>query len=440
VSEPQPKKPGVPNVEPLISPGVGIKVSTLEAAFKPLKLQTIFDQAFKPLQAQSVLAKVLSPAADLQRFMPTLSPSVKNILNLQGACGTSVLGKINAQQRTFTSDVLKIAEKHSLVSGINIAKNSSLFAAIQPAPLISDTLMRSLRVQSPLANLDFAPQVRLIEQQANFKLPDYGAVLSVMPLSWGKSLIPDMTMFDFGETSLFANAQAIFQQSLGDLLGGWTRDLFESTRSMVRAFARIGLEAALRARHAVLSGDTAEVDYFIKEWLELRVTRLRREVVIEVLLSDEWVPASLEPPSTEVVRHIKALATDKNRSRKYRFIGGTQIKGQTIQSLDRSIYLPSGGEVPLAETVADPYSDPAFMSDLGWEDPLIGKVLEHLAANEREIFLAHGRVNTWPDAAALVGRSEQEGEATRRRVRGFVRMQQKRDQAAREFRAAHESY
>ena len=227
---------------------------------------------------------------------------MKDILNLQGACGTSVLGKINAQQRTFTSDVLKIAEKHSLVSGINIAKNSSLFAAIQPAPLISDTLMRSLRVQSPLANLDFAPQVRLIEQQANFKLPDYGAVLSVMPLSWGKSLMPDMTMFNFGETSLFANAQAIFQQSLGDPLGGWTRDLFESTRSVVRAFARIGLEAALRARHAVLSGDTAEVDYFIKEWLE------------------------------------------------------------------------------------------------------------------------------------------QEGEATRRRVRGFVRMQQKRDQAAREFRAAHESY
>jgi len=58
--------------------------------------------------------------------------------------------------------------------------------------------------------------------------------------------------------------------------------------------------------------------------------------------------------------------------------------------LDRSIYLPSGGEVPLAETVGDPYSDPAFMSDLGWEDPLIGKVLEHLAANEREIFLARG--------------------------------------------------
>jgi hypothetical protein len=289
VSEPQPKKPGIPDVKPLVGAGVGVKISALEAAFKPLKFQTMFEQAFKPFQTQSLLAKVLNPAADLQRFMPALGPNVKSLLEIdvRGAGVASVLGKINAQPGIMT-DLLKIAEKHSLVSGLNLAKNSQLLAGIQPRPLISDTLMRSLRTQSPLAKLDFSRQIWVLEQQTTLKLPDYGDAFSVMPSAWAKPLLPDMKMFDFGQTKLFANTHAIFQQSFADLLGSWTKDLFESTRIIVRAFARIGLEAALWARHAVMTGDTAEVDHFITDWLELRVTRVRREVVIEVLLSDEW--------------------------------------------------------------------------------------------------------------------------------------------------------
>jgi hypothetical protein len=417
----------LPNaVSALVHASVGIKISAVEAAFQPLRTQA------------SALAKVLNPAAELHGFLPTIAPSVRPLLQVQEAGAASLLSKINAQQRTFNTDLLRIAEKHSLVNGLNISKTSSLVEAIQPPSSISRNLVRSLQVRSPLANLDITPQIRLMQPRPSFKLPDYGAVSSAMAPSWGNSLKPDAPLFDLGLSEFVAHSQTIFREAFGDLLGGWTQDLFGATRGFLRAVARMGLEAALRARQAVMSGDTSEVDCFITEWLELRATRVRREVVIDVLLSDEWLPTSLEPPSTEVVRLIKALAVDKNRTRRYRFIGETQIKGQRIQSLDRSVHLPSGGETPLAETVADPYGDPALVADLGWDDPLIAKVLAHLGPVERKIFLAHGQVNTWGDAAALAGRSEAEGESTRRKVRRFVQRHQQREQAARRLRGTQD--
>jgi hypothetical protein len=141
-------------------------------------------------------------------------------------------------------------------------------------------------------------------------------------------------------------------------LSTWSR-AFGSFDQIGRYLARIPLLAALRARRAALRGDLAGVREFIVDWLEGRPSEPMVEATIDALLEDDWVPYDDDLVEVEVIEYLRGRTTDRY-TRRHKMIGGTQLLGRRIDSLDRPIPLgPSGDLVPLVALTADPVSRPA---------------------------------------------------------------------------------
>ncbi|MCA1674612.1 MAG: hypothetical protein LC799_21285, partial [Actinobacteria bacterium] len=173
--------------------------------------------------------------------------------------------------------------------------------------------------------------------------------------------------------------------------------------------ARWALDAALRAKDAALHGRTCEVDEFVEDYLELPVNEWRREAVISVLLSDDWLDEDLSDPTVPVTVGIKKLA--RREARNHKFLGDTQIAGRTLDSLDRTIVLPGGASVMLGEVVPAQPGGHRF-------DGRLEQLMERLNPDERRILLAFSEDNgCWGDAALAAGATREAGEAVRKKCK-----------------------
>jgi hypothetical protein len=164
----------------------------------------------------------------------------------------------------------------------------------------------------------------------------------------------------------------------------------------------------------VLLGRTHEVDEFIEEYLELSVTEWRREAVVSVLLSDDWLKDAVGGSSTPVTVGIKKLVSREVRNHKP--LGRTEIAGRKLDSLDRPIVLPGGTKVALEEVVPGRTDGQYFDFD-----SRLQQLLKRLTPDELRIVCAYSEdLGSWGDAALAVGASPEAGEAVRKKCKRFA--------------------
>lgn len=223
------------------------------------------------------------------------------------------------------------------------------------------------------------------------------------------------------------------QEHVWSFLTGWG-EVFRKGLGALRGLARAALNAALRARDAVLHGSVDELDRFIVDWLDLPVTSWRRDAVAQVLLEGEWIPEDLVEPPFGLMDDLRVLT--RRAARNYKRLGDTEIGGRRLDSLDRPVLL-GADSVPLVSMVSDPRADAALAVPGGFESRELCRLVAQLKPDEQRIVGARGAAErTWAEAAVVVGLRPEDGESVRRKCKRLAEGQRQRSAAARLVREA----
>ncbi len=218
-----------------------------------------------------------------------------------------------------------------------------------------------------------------------------------------------------------------------DLVRQWSQVARFGT-GLARSLARAALFAAMRARHAVLHGQTEDVDAFIADWLDQKPTSWRREAVAAVLLDDGWIPT--DPDDADGFGLIDDLRNrTEAEARNHKWIADTQLRGSRVVMLDGPLPLAEGEVVTLGDVLPDPKTRHGLPIDIGFNDERLNVLLGRLRPDEQAVVRAYGdgRNETWESAAVAAGLSPDFGERVRRKCK------RERDLIARRAAAAANS-
>jgi hypothetical protein len=200
----------------------------------------------------------------------------------------------------------------------------------------------------------------------------------------------------------------------------------ESIAKMLQSFSALAdhgvawgwraLGAALRAQRAVLRGDLEAIVRFMREWLGFKRTpHTLVDAAAAVLLEEAaWLPAGLAGDD-KLCPLIKKLTVREHRN--FRPLGDTELRGRSVDSLDREVMISrdEAVRVPLVEVVPAPPPPP---SEDDISDPRLVWILDRLTERERQIVRMKAKEGrTWPDAAVSCGATLKDGENLRRKVK-----------------------
>ena len=196
-------------------------------------------------------------------------------------------------------------------------------------------------------------------------------------------------------------------QNLHRLLRSWKYVSLTETNSFLAFLARSGFMAALRARDAVVHGDTEAVAEFIANWLHLKPTPERIEAVSAALLEEGW-----ETEPSNVLKRIPILADRQRRA--LRPVWETQLAERKIGMLTQPIG-PNGltlGDLAIEEHSAE---DIALKGAL---HPAIETVMDQLKPDELEVAQVYmlGDVD-WLEAAQEAGHPGEFGRRVNRKLK-----------------------
>jgi hypothetical protein len=178
---------------------------------------------------------------------------------------------------------------------------------------------------------------------------------------------------------------------------------------------RLALRMALAAKDAVLRGDVAAVERFVREWLGFkRVTEPLVDAASSVLIDEHaWLPHGLSAMDYDLRPRLRKLTIDQHRN--FRSITETRLCGQRVLSLNKAVPLSADSTTTLAELVA---AKPATASENDISDPRLLRIFAKLSGREQEIVRAQAlEERTWPDAAVSCGGTPAEGANLARKVR-----------------------
>lgn len=200
----------------------------------------------------------------------------------------------------------------------------------------------------------------------------------------------------------------------------------ESIATMLASFSTLAdqgvvwgwraLGAALRAQAAVLRGDLEAIVRFLREWLGFKETPHTLVDAASAVLLEEaaWLPAGLAGDD-KLCPLIKKLTVREHRN--FRLLGDTQLRGRSVDLLDREVPISQDKavRVPLVETVPAP-PPPAGVDDIS--DPRLVWIFGRLTERERSILRIRAeKARNWPDTAAMSGATRAEVDNLRRKIK-----------------------
>ena len=249
---------------------------------------------------------------------------------------------------------------------------------------------------------------------------------------------PDLGLFDISTAAVAASHQNLLRNigsfsanlavsvnltgmsaaaSLADLLLRW-REVAESGVGVLRGLARAAYQAALHARAAVLRGDDGPVAWFIRTWLDLRVSPKRIEAVSAALLEEGWDAGIPDDPAYLIADLRKRTA---RQGRVLRPIWETQLNHRTVGMLDRPVRTSNGMLLTVADLVpgAQPTEDLVLVGE--WEEQRLRRVLGRLKPDELRVTNVYAQRSelTWAEAARIAGAADPAavGERIRRKLK-----------------------
>jgi len=353
-----------------------------------------------------------------------------------------------APTSVVTKQLANAAACHVAVQMAGVSRTAEMFVASQITQAATQNVARQIVGTAGLAHQVIGSQaVRLagLAQLAVLRPPYLDAFRSLANPPWLEALgrfsalqlsIPDVAtpmLLTHRAKDFLTPVIRSIQENVWSFLTGWG-EVFRKGLGALRGLARAALNAALRARDAVLHGSVDELDRFIVDWLDLPVTSWRRDAVAQVLLEGEWIPEDLVEPPFGLMDDLRVLT--RRAARNYKRLGDTEIGGRRLDSLDRPVLL-GADSVPLVSMVSDPRADAALAVPGGFESRELCRLVAQLKPDEQRIVGARGAAErTWAEAAVVVGLRPEDGESVRRKCKRLAEGQRQRSAAARLVREA----
>ena len=246
---------------------------------------------------------------------------------------------------------------------------------------------------------------------------DLGAVAEVRRVV---NLLPDLSGIAVGIAPDFSGIRAMLD-SLPSAVSAFAEEheriamLFDGWRrlgGMGHQLAQHAYLAALEARDAVVAGDKAALERFVRRWLKVKNRRKTTlDAAAAALLEDSWLDAD----DDEVIPVLNKLHSTHIRYGK--FLGDTEIEGSFILSLDQPGQRLDGDTGPLLDTIAARPGKNAGIdvAELDRRDLQIAFTM--LDDDERKLALARSNTANWQQAAAVCGIDQGTCEKLRRSIR-----------------------
>lgn len=315
------------------------------------------------------------------------------------------------------------------LSGASALASSFLPAGPQPGVMsafIADLAGRGLAGPdlSAFAGLDFGSPSRFVlaDHLQNIGLPGF----SNDQRPWSKQV--GASMFDGVTAAMHRHAEGLSSWMASThrvAMDALWRAPHESIATMLQSFSTLAdqgvtwgwraLGAALQAQAAVLRGDLEAIARFLREWLGFKETpHTLVDAASTVLLEEAWLHAGLAGDD-KLCPLIKKLTVREHRN--FRLLGDTQLRGRSMDSLDREVAISrdKAVRVPLVEIVPAP-PPPAGADDIS--DPRLVWIFGRLTERERAILRIRAeKARNWPDTAVMSGATRAEVDNLRRKIK-----------------------
>ncbi|MFG2064084.1 hypothetical protein ACGFIK_21990 [Micromonospora sp. NPDC048871] len=295
-------------------------------------------------------------------------------------------------------------------SNITVAASNAYFSGLDPAAVtekmiwVIDDVEQHLNVGELLRQLTPDPEIQVLvaSDPSDDHLPPYGL-----------SGAPVVDAIDRGKViRLLKHWNSVSQRGTTPQFAFEVLTATLLTDHLAVGAARCAVRAAYQARQAVVQDPVASgpiVARFAERWLGLRPSDINIAATGNALLQ---APLDGAHPDGDhaVVRRLRSGVRDQRRA--WRLIGETELRGRTVDSLDRTL-TNMGTDSPW--TVADTVAGGAPVDSVdGWNDPRLHRVLARLQPDELQVTMskAHDGL-TWSAAALACGKTVEFGERVR---------------------------
>jgi hypothetical protein len=350
-----------------------------------------------------------------------LAPAYQNIVALDIAAGAG--SAIRWPGLAYVPDVTHLCGLSSVAASFASvgALTDGIASRVVPSHAIAKALAPSIRVDLGLneavTKMAASWHLGLLDQHRQLAAPFAG-----LATAHNKALLETFSAVSVFNTEGIIRSLSLapFHETVSQLSGlfrGW-REIADFGFGLMRTTAQVVLAAALRARHAVVKGETEPVADFIVRWLGLRATTERIEAVSAALLEEGW-DTSVDDPR-QLMSDLKRRA--RRQARTLTPIWETQLNYRPVGLLDQPVVTRTGTLCKTADLVRDPQNveDLAFASTQDHQQR-VRHVLDRLNHDEHAVttlYAQHAQL-TWAEAARQAGASDPiaMGERVRRKLR-----------------------